>query len=461
LRVTGRILREDGSPVAETLVTLVDPAVTPGWSSALGRAESGPDGRFHIVGHVGHAPGALVLVAREGEKSDSLGSLRALGYIGGPAPPEECTATGSADADVARALADGDEVSLVLRSTFTIRGVVLDRDGTPADLRHGAMGGHRIKAVPAGSTHRFAWTAPSGTADVSYLENGAFVVGCVPAGAYDLWVTSEIRTFYTFSRDVHRFPAIPADVQDLELELPRMPDVRVRILTDASPELAQGMIVLHGRLDPRDPAALPDEQAPETLVVSSLAGWPEAAAWGFAGVSGDSAPEGRYQLGMYATEEITEHRLPPLGEGWYVFGVQPAHDRERHYVPMATRLLWFDAGDHTIDFRLTRSAALKGRVHAPGRGDVLALSVIDVRGDTVPVGVALDREKRPASAGPKERPTRIVTLPADGRFTLTDVPVGAVRLRVGARTRLLAGDWEREVAVEVSADENPPLEITL
>jgi hypothetical protein len=32
---------------------------------------------------------------------------------------------------------------------------------------------------------------------------------------------------------------------------------------------------------------------------------------------------------------------------------------------------------------------------------------------------------------------------------------------VGARTRLLAGDWEREVAVEVSADENAPLELTL
>ena len=446
LRIAGAVLRADGTPVQDAHVSLYDLDRLRSSSRALATATSGPDGRFSMLVRTSRAPGGLVLVGREpvGERASTLRSLQGLGYAGGPSTPTECLGASRVEVPVSDAWGDGADVALVLQPTFDITGGLVDENGAPVAHLFGHMNGYQINAVPTGARDPSAPTSLEERAEVTYQDAGRFLVGCLPAGAYDLIVTRD--------RSYERFSGIAAGSHDVSLTLAPEGEVRVRLRTDAVAELADAMIVLHGTAYTRDVDGGRSERARDSMAVSDVAGWPHDAPWSFEGVAGDGAGNGGLDaIRIYSAREASEHRLPPLHEGWYVFGVEPSKGKERNYMPVATPLLWYGAGDYTIDFQLTRTAKIEGRVDAPGRDELLALSLVDDDGSAIPVSLR----------GALKAPIRIVVLPASGRFALADVPVGRRRLRVGTRAELAAGAFQREVAVEVRAEGNPPLEITL
>ena len=210
---------------------------------------------------------------------------------------------------------------------------------------------------------------------------------------------------------------------------------------------SRGCGVLHGKYFPSESASYPKSRAPEAQTIDTVTDWPLRAQLNFTGIGGDSDATGRALYGMYSTTEVAHHELPPLGPGWYVFGVDVGHEGERVAVPMAAGLQYYEAGEYTIDFHPTPATTVEGRVLADR---LLALSLLDASGRPIPL----------QNGGGWKGLTHILETAASGRFRLRDVPVGVMRVRVGAAHELRRGEFTREFEVEFEA-EMEPLELRL
>jgi hypothetical protein len=74
-----------------------------------------------------------------------------------------------------------------------------------------------VRAVPAGSASRNALTQLGRSARAELDESGAFAIGNLPRGKYDLHVVREEFTFYTFALDDRCFPGFDAGAAGLDL----------------------------------------------------------------------------------------------------------------------------------------------------------------------------------------------------------------------------------------------------
>src|SRR6185436_3095557 len=97
-----------------------------------------------------------------------------------------------------------------------------------------------------------------------------------------------------------------------------------------------------------------------------------------------------------------------LGEpGWYRIGAASA----RPLAPVASELLYFDAGEHVVDVRPPEATGLlRGRLVADGARDFYGLVLADERG-------------RPFDVGPEADPARATVYPvkASGEFLLREL----------------------------------------
>src|SRR5262249_28120539 len=144
-------------------------------------------------------------------------------------------------------------------------------------------------------------------------------------GLYDVLVSREIPSFYTFSSFVQRFRGIAAGSEHVELALsddgPDAGEVRIHLEVHGGTPAA--LLHLTGKLFPREPDSFPKVTAPHELHVSSLANWPAGATYSFSGISGEESALGRWQYGFDGEQGVSAVDLAPMGPGWYVLGVQP------------------------------------------------------------------------------------------------------------------------------------------
>lgn len=317
-------------------------------------------------------------------------------------------------------------------------------------MQWGFGGGSRIWVAPAGAP-QYAGGA-LGQIEVEQGEGGVFRASALPDGPYDVFVSRELASFYSFSSFVQRFPDIPAGSQNLELrwrdEAPEAAEVKIhlRVHGGSPPSLD----FLHGRLFPRDPRTFPRVPAPHELRVTSLGGWPLEAHYGFGGISGHTDALGQWQFGCDGRQGGSELDLQPMQPGWYTIGVQtPGVDGRHAFFPMATECLWFEPGDYTLDFELVPTTSARGRILADATQEFLAIELVDEAGRALPLRTA------PGYG----TPVRFLETNARGEFLLQEVPVGSFRLRAGTLGELRAGSARVEVPIDLVAGENPPIEI--
>jgi RNA polymerase sigma-70 factor (ECF subfamily) len=398
--------------------------------------------------------GPLVVFAIDERGADpSVRATRGLGYLGEPREPSASLAVARAEI-AASALANSSATSplaveLVLESTSSLSGGVLGRDGEPAKHRRGGMGGHRIYVVPAQGSRATADNFLPAHVRVHYLGESEFAVHGLMAGRYDVLVTEEIERFYTFSSAVQRFADIEAGTSGLQLRLRDPGSVKVRVKTDADPELASSLIVLMGALSPADEQRLGHARAATHQVLSGHSPWPHNAPRHFSGIGGGRDELGLWSFGCDPVEGVSVVELPVLAPGWYVFGVHPGGKNGRPYAPLATQLAYFEAGEYELDFRLTRVADVRGVVRR-SKDALTALELLDVSG-------------RPAQFLLLDGLGRSVTrqfVGGSGAVRLREVPYGAYRLRAGTPTQLDRGEFAAELELVVD-DATGPFELAL
>ncbi len=333
-------------------------------------------------------------------------------------------------------------VQVVLEPTYAIAGVLRDEEGEPFPSEGF---GNRVYAVPAGAGFPYAMT-DLGRQAWAFAEEGAFRITGLSAGVYDVYASRELESFYTFSTALHRFPDVPAGSENVELRVPAAGEVSVRFRVRGGDVPVEGMIVLIGTFHPRDGREPPADGAPARLEGGGLTSWPEGALWRFTGAAGGDDATGRNVFSLYSTDDATSHTLPPLGEGWYVFGVQASG---LSHFPIATGLAYFRQGEYEVDFRLTPVASLRGKLVSAQPVAHLAVAIVDD-------GEPLLTYNNTSFFGKMDRTTAVN---AAGEFELSTVPVGTRTLRVGTRAQLEAGEFAHEVSVNVGLEGNEPLEI--
>lgn len=444
--IAGLVRLPDGSPVPGARVKVTDLGRGDEWCRPLLLSLSSDElGRF--AGHVRTATlvGPLRVTASAAEdptRSRALtGGLQGLGY-GGPRRVGDVDSLETPAAHLDIAPGDGErlaELVLTLGPRHAIRGTLLDFAGRPV-ARLG-MGGSRVWAAPEGSAyhgHGVQGRAIKG-------RPGAFEIPGLEPGRYDVFVSEELEDFYSFENFLHRFPGIEAGAGEFELRLPARREVHIRVrLSGGEPS---STLVLHRKLFPSGPLETPHARALERVVGASP--WPSGVSYGFAGISGDRTELGQARDGLDSFEG-RERALHPLEPGWYVIGVHPAGpENEAGYFPQATPLLWFDEGEHVVEFELLPSATLRGRVLGDSAREFLALTLADERGALVSL----------AAITGSTQATSIVDTSANGEFVLHHAPSGAFRLRCGSRAELARGEFRVELPLTLRPGENPRVEV--
>ena len=386
--------------------------------------------------------GPLLVIARgpQPEGGDESTGLGEMGYVGGSVPPRGGTAC-AVELELAAAVERVFTAELRLQPTHAIEGTIRIADGQASDASPSRS---RIWAVPAGAGAHYAPTV-YGKAPGSLQDDGHFEFWGLPAGLYDIYVSREIESFYSFSSFMDRFPDIRAGSRGVELTLPEPETVQIKLRVHS--EDASRMIVLHGKKFPREQEGFPKPLAPTSQTIRTVTGWPVDAALHFTGISGGDDESGRSMYGLYGTGETAEHTLPAMGPGWYVIGVDLSDENRRVAVPMAAELQYYEAGEYTIDFHPTPTTSVEGRIVA---GRPMALSVVDARGGLIPLQTGAQTKDL----------VYVLESAASGRFRLRDVPVGTFRVRVGTSHELEQGQCRREFEVDF-ADSMQPLDLRL
>ncbi len=440
--LAGRVVHPGGSPVPLARVTVTDLGRGNDWWSrpTLARCETDGEGRFTASIRTAELVGPL-RVAAEIPKRASDGGLQELGYANEP--------SGSSAAKGEVLLDPTDEeallaIELVVQPTLSIDGVVLDAAGQPM----ASSGfGSRIWVVPAGQAF-----SKNRHAQHSVGEGGVFTIAGLAAGPYDLYVSEELEGFYGFENFLHRFPAVEAGARDVELRLSAKQAVTIRVRVSGG-EAPQG-VVLHRKLFPHDAQSLDAPRAAKLTRVSGASGWPAGTSFGFAGIGGASTPSGSFVDGYDGLEWLAggEYALQPLEPGWYVIGLHAqGPEGEELWFPQSTPLLYFEPGEHVVEFELLPAGTLRGRVVGATTSEFLATTLADEAGASVPL----------ATLAGYAKPEFVHDTSASGNFVLHHAPTGHFRLRAGTRDELARGEFRRELPIVIRSGENPPVEIRL
>ncbi len=456
LSIQGTVFR-GGSPAPHATVEIYERQDGVAWERWVlsTSVDCDGEGRYQVSMLSPAALGPLLALAssqdadQDPEPSNS-GALKGLGYVG-PTPRKVVGGgAGSQLLDPNQAEEGVLQADLDLEPVQKIEGRLVDAKGQPLKHHGGGMGGHRIWVTPAGAGGPYAETSFAPLTKVSYGENGAFTVRGLVEGTYDLWVSTELKAFYTFSAGMQRFPDVVAGSRALELKLTPGAQVQVRIQTDVDPEVAASMIVLTAKYFPHDPVPGGARDEQRTFHVDGASGWPAGSSYSFAGIGGATDSGGHAQMGYSSTDQVASCDLPPLGPGWYRIGVQPTSLEGRPYLPCASQLVYLEEGEYSFSFRPLRTTSVEAQISS-SQARRLAVELVDARGRSIPL------EGRSGFT----TPSAILPIPSDGRFVLRNVPVGAYRLRAGTPAGLAAGEALGEVEVQWTLTDSAPVTIEL
>jgi hypothetical protein len=260
--------------------------------------------------------------------------------------------------------------TLVLQPTHSISGRLVDREGRPVPQEFG----YRVHAVPAGAEVPTPLTEVSRDA-YAWATKGEFLITGLIAGNYDLYAPRQFEASSPSpARGLARgaeVPAgtvrvadVPAGTAGLDIPITTPRDVHVRLLLQG-PQAGRPpkeMIVLVGAFQPSDGRA-PPAGSPPRIRSAGPGAWPKEVPWSFRGASATEKKSGWLQYTLYSTRDLAEHAVPDLGEGWYVFGVEPMDGDPTHF-PCATDPVYLRTGEYEVTFDLVPAAPLRGRITA-------------------------------------------------------------------------------------------------
>ncbi len=338
--ISGRVEREDGSPVPEARLRLRPLLDLDPWKRRSIFASADAEGRFRIVVDDLEPLGALQLVARDGA-------------FGGMGYRQEVQSPAQASLLLEGAQGDVDDALLVLHESFAIAGQV----HAPGVERLNAS----VRLRPAKSSD--AGDVEFGRVD----REGHFRISGLEPGRYDVHVTATERAGVKL-RDVE------AGREDLEFVLddPRPVVVHVDVVSEV--ELKQ-VIVLSGSLAPHDPEDPPAAPRLRSGPIEAPFGWPETLLGLWYGSSGGSEARGTHQFHLVPVNPATS--LPytlRLDEGLGWIGVKAVTPERVYTFPLGTGLVDLRAGelpdpDPAPRLGADRSRARRGlRLRATRRG---------------------------------------------------------------------------------------------
>lgn len=443
LRIVGDVRRGEALPAAEVEVSVFDLGAAGGEDRCLAKARSDAHGAFVLELRARELLGPLLLLAGE-PKPGKPSALAGLGYAGESSPLNASRA--ELELDLAQAREGQLEAHLMLEPLATIRGRVLESDGSSLkqpsnslDLRCVRSGESTPRLRPRQAQPKLRWD-----------EDGSFEFSGLRAGNHDLSVFKvQWPTFYSWKCSAQHLRDVPAGSHDVVLVLaPReLTRIKVRII-GAAP---QSVIGLRGKLL----EAATDESfdaAPRTLAVQDVSGWPAQATQRFTGISGGRDRFGSWSFGFDEFAAALEFELPPVDPGVYVFGLHAFGDDARtQWFPQASRPMRFEAGEYTIEFHPVATTRLEGALVGPAREQRFGIQLADAAGRIVPLS-------RPSGS---ERPQLVLELDAAGRFSIEHAPVGRFALRAGTLAELAQGRFRIELPIEITADGAGPIELRL
>jgi RNA polymerase sigma-70 factor (ECF subfamily) len=429
-RLHGEVVWPDGRPAGPSDVHLAD----------LGRgAETGlqwlrtveiQDGGFDVVLREPYLLGPLEVRAwlEGGGKAQAI--LKDDGVEGLTAHPPEVAARMELEA---REAIEQRELRLELlpipTNLITLR--ALDPNGTPVTGEHGFL---VLPSEPRTALH------PT----VVQLAQGPTVIWNLPSAPTDVLVWLP-RTATRSSVRFHAYRDIPAGGRDIELRLPAISAVRVRLRP--SLEVDRCWTLVEASFPPA--GALSGGRASTTTLSRP---WPDGLP-----VSGTSKRREKSADGVAmawvepGTLQGGSVLLEPGDPGWYRFGLAARSADGRAFAARATDLAWFGAGEHELACELVPTTSVEGRLVADGALEFLGLALVDEDGAPVPIGT-LD-EGKPLST--------VIPVATHGRFQLNIIPIGRFRLRAGSVDELAAGRYRREVELELVEGANRPVELRL
>jgi RNA polymerase sigma-70 factor (ECF subfamily) len=414
--LAGIVLDAEGEPAPECRIEVVDEGCEDGDDGRhLAWAQTDPSGRFEVsfrppglrgpVRVSARRTGARIPVGPEFE-----GTFVTISPVAWSAERLLAAEELESSESMLLTLAPAERLALV--------GTVRAGDGRPLDLSR-----HALVLL----AHESA--APQRGVTCGQPGSGAFAYLGLRPGLYDLVVTA--RSSMQGSLELgqpafNRFTRLPAGVELSPLALGTTAPVRLRI---RGPALDLLHIV---RLFPAQPRGFPRRLATSPLTIRAPAPWlaPNSLADGTR-----EGKEGTWVVARVRAGGAGELELALGDPGWYQVRAEC-----RGRAPLASELLYLEAGERVLMFEPPGSGTLHGRLLADGTREFLGLELAGTDGRAL---------------APVE-PIR-----ASGEFRLSGVACGPCRLRFGSIEELRAGRWRRELALEVVPGENPALEVRL
>ena len=441
LRIAGTTVSADGRSMGRVGVEITDLGSGGADGQQLGVLDSDRDGRFETRLRSRTLRGPVRFVAREPGKKGLAARMSELGYAG-ESPPTD-GAIGVRTMALSEVVDGVLHAEIVLEPGITITGSLFDARGI--QVTRTGIGTSRLWAVESGrslaETQRSVWKPGFGM-----NQEGVFTFFGLRKCDYDIYATEEIESNFTWPCFIHRFPGIGAGSQGIELRLPPRKEVHVRLRTHG--EGVERIRVLLGALVPNDPE-LRKVAADRSSRITEAFGWPVGADLNFSGAGGTRMEEGNLDCAYYSTDDVAEHEVPPLGAGWYVFGILPVGAKGGLWSAQSTELRWYEPGDYTIDFDAVPSATISGRILADATREHLGVAVETPSGRRIPL------EVQPGFG----QSAFVLETDAGGRFVIRHAPVGSFKLLAGNAAELAHGRFRTAVILEVGANGISGLEI--
>ncbi len=445
-----QLARSDGAPLELIELTVLDAGrANPGERIIHQSVTSRPSEPIRAELLAPRLVGPLVLFAREVRERDDRTTNSGLGYAGNTAEHSRALSVAWRTVLIGRPSADASArtiaLSMMLEAAGSIRGVLLGRNGEPARRHRGGMGGVRVDIVPSGVSRVVAQTLLHPQTRVEYSGESQFAAHDLPPGRYDVLVAEQIESFYTFGVGEERFGPFEPDGSEQRLHLGDAGAVRVKLAVELdAPPADVRTVTLMASLQPREPAALDVASAQPRQRIDGLAPWPEGAPRNFTGIGGEQDRLGQWSYGLDSRRGVGPFELPPLGPGWYRFGVDVRGSAGPAFATAASSLAWYAPGEYELTLRPLRVSNLHGRV----RRDPARLAALEL--------VAEDGQRvHFRSAEQSGSSTTRAFVPSTGHVLLHDVPHGRYELRAGSPAQLERGEFSARVDVVVNDASEP------
>ncbi|MEO6710292.1 MAG: carboxypeptidase-like regulatory domain-containing protein, partial [Planctomycetota bacterium] len=338
-------------------------------------------------------------------------------------------------------------VHLVLEPLLSIRGRVLEADGSPiADAERVV----NLQCAKAGASVLQVDQGPL-MPELSWGADGQFELRGLLPGDYDLYAARiEWPTFYSWESKASAVRSVRAGSTGVEFALARHEETRIKVRIVGA--AAGSALALRGKLNAQAAEAnLPS--APHTIVVESLTDWPIHAPLCFGGISGGEDEYGRWSYGFDEFDNTAtefEFELPSVDPGIYVVGVQLSDaEGKMRWFPQASAPMGFEAGEYQFEFHAVAAGVLEGRVQGDVSEQRVGVQLLDSAGRIVPL---------PRLAG-NSRSEQVREIDAEGRFRIDPAPFGHFQLRLGRLDELALGNGRAEVPVEIGAESPVALEL--